>query len=213
MTNEFEPYQVDTKSKEFSIWDLPQQTQNTSQVDQQHQVLLDECEQLRQQAVSNGYAEGMQQAQQEIVQKKAELAYWINAMQKPMQHLDEKLTQEIIQTIIWLTEHCIHVQISAQPNALHTLLSEIKQELPSLRDNQLFAMNPEDVEWLKTEFSEQEIPGLHQILHPDPSLLRGDFYLRGEHSELDGRIRSRLATLFSKYINKELVLAAIHPQE
>lgn len=213
MTNEFEPYQADTKSKEFSIWDLPQQPQNTPQAEQVHQEIVDECELLRQQAISDGYAEGMQQAQQEIAQKKAELAYWIDALQKPMKQFDDKLTQEIIQTIIWLTEHCIHVQIAAQPELLKRMLTEIKHELPSLRDNQLFAMNPDDVEWLKREFPGQDIPGLHQILQPDPSLLNGDFYLRGEHTELDGRVRSRLATIFSKYIHIEDVLGTNEPLE
>jgi flagellar assembly protein FliH len=55
---------------------------------------------------------------------------------------------------------------------------------------------------IKIEIDEKEIPGLHEALVADPSLSRGDFYLKGEHNELDGRIQTRFTTLFAKYIDK-----------
>lgn len=117
--------------------------------------------------------------------------------------MDEHVIQETLQTILWLSQHCIAVELSVNPEKLRDLLNEIKTELPTLNNHRMLAMHPSDVEWLKAEIKENELPGLHEILAADPTLNRGDFYLKGEHSELDGRIHTRFATLFSKYITKD----------
>lgn len=147
----------------------------------------------------------MQQAQAEINEKRKKFVYWFDLLQKPVKLVDEQVTQEIIQTIIWLTQHCIGVELSVNPDKLNDLLHTIKSELPSLQAYKVLAMHPEDVNWVKNEFGEKEIPGLQEILIADPLLNRGDFYLKGDYSELDGRVYTRLATLFTKYVTRDLI--------
>jgi flagellar assembly protein FliH len=123
------------------------------------------------------------------------------------------VTQEILQTILWLSQHCIAVELSVNPDKLRDLLNEIKTELPSLNNHRTLAMHPLDVAWIQAEVGDSEIPGLHQILVADATLNRGDFYLKGEYSELDGRIHSRFATLFAKYITKENLIVPKQVQD
>ncbi len=158
---------------------------------------------LKQEAIASGRAEGLQQASAELIQQKEELTKWMALLQKPVQLLDDRLTQENIQTVIWLCQHCIGVELSVHPDKLRTLIDKIKEELPSLQGNNLFAMHPSDVAWIKEKVHEKEIPGLHEILYADPALGQGDFYLKSDQSELDGRLHTRLITLFAKYINKD----------
>lgn len=164
---------------------------------------LAECERLKKEAVEKGYAEGMQQAQTEINEKRQHFLRWFDILKNPVKLLDEHVTQEIIKTVIWLSQYCIGVELTAYPDKLKNLLDSIKKELPSLHAYKTLAMHPEDVSWVQQEFSENDIPGLQEILVADPSLSRGDFYLKGEYSELDGRLQTRLTTLFEKYINQE----------
>lgn len=172
-----------------------------------------ECEQLREEAIKQGYDEGMAQARDEINAKKQDLVQWGRLLKNPVQLIDNKLTQEIIQTVIWLSAHCIGIELSVNPEKLRELFTHIKDELPALQPDKVFAMHPDDIEWIKTEIGLTEIPGLQDILVADNSLSRGDFYLKSEHSELDGSVQTRLITLFSKYINKDNLITPIESQD
>ncbi|AMP89598.1 flagellar assembly protein FliH [Legionella pneumophila] len=205
MSNEFEPYNKQVKNIEFTTWEY-QPSKGTEQSQPDEEELINELEAVRKEAFQKGYADGLQQAQEEINTIKAELSKWLDLIQKPVQILDEQLTQEIIQTIIWLSQHCIGIELSINPDKLNDLLNKIKGELPSLSGKKSISMHPDDVQWIKEAFSDSNIPGLHELLLPDPALNRGDFYLQGEHSELDGRIQTRFTTLFNEYINKESII-------
>ncbi|BCA95806.1 flagellar assembly protein FliH [Legionella antarctica] len=202
MSNEFEPYKNDGKNSEFSVWECRSAKGEELPTINPEEEFINECSRLRQEAMEKGYAEGIQQAQADIDALKTELVKWIELLQKPIQLMDDQLIQEVVQTMIWLSQHCIGIELSVNPEKLCDLFQEIKGELPSLRGNKLLAMHPLDVDWIKTEMDEKEIPGLHESLVADPSLSRGDFYLKGDHTELDGRIQTRFTTLFAKYIAK-----------
>lgn len=213
MSTEFKPYIHGLKQSEFTA--LEYHNPENDHADQTIEPIevIDEVELAKQTAIAQGYAEGMEAAQQEINEKKAELVNWIKLLQKPVMLLDDSLTQEIIQTLLWLGQYCIGVEITQDPSKLKGLLNEIKGELPSLSENKQFVMHPDDVEWIKAQVAEDMIPGLPEILVADSSLARGDFYLKGGHSELDGRLQTRLLTLFAKYINKDNLVTPIKTQE
>ncbi|CZG54599.1 flagellar assembly protein FliH [Legionella pneumophila serogroup 1] len=205
MSNEFEPYNKEVKKIEFTTWKYQVSNDAENSLSDEEE-LINELEVVKQEAFQKGYADGFQQAQEEINAIKVELSKWLDLIQKPVQILDEQLTQEIIQTIIWLSQHCVAVELSVNPDKLNDLLNKIKGELPSLTGKKSISMHPDDVRWIKEVFSESNIPGLHELLVADPALNRGDFYLQGEHSELDGRIQTRFTTLFNEYINKENII-------
>ncbi|MCL5271824.1 MAG: flagellar assembly protein FliH [Gammaproteobacteria bacterium] len=214
MSSEFEPFSSEKKNAEFSAWDFQgsKNTEELVEVDQEEQ-LINDMEVLKQEAIEKGYAEGLQQAAEEVNKKKIELTQWIEFFQKPIQLLDEQLTQEIIQTLIWLCQHCIGIELTVHPDKFHALFSEIRSELPSLRGNKVLGMNPIDADLVKAELSDKELPGIEQALLADPSLARGDFYLKGEHSELDGRLQTRLKSLFAKYINKDSLAVSMQSED
>ena len=214
MSNEFEPYLKKKESNSgFSAWEYESIINNEAKAEiNEEELFRAECERLKQDAIKKGYTEGMQQAQSEIDDKRAQFVRWFDLLQNPVKLLDEQVTQEIIQTVIWLSQHCIGVELSVNPDKLKSLLNAIKLELPSLQTNKILAMHPDDVDWVKIEFGEKEIPGLQEILVADPLLSRGDFYLKGEHSELDGRVYTRLATLFTKYITQDNLIAPLKDQ-
>ena len=209
MSKEFEPYNKEQKDNGFNTWDYKGVKGDGVPEITKEQQFLNECESLRQEAINKGYAEGMEQAKTEIENKKAELVTWIKLMQNPVQLLDDKLTQEMIETVVWLSQHCIGIELSVSPEKLRDLFNRIKEELPSLLGEKTFAMHPDDVNWVKAEIGVSEVPGLYEILVADPTLSRGDFYLKSEHSELDGRLHTRLITLFAKYIDKDNLIVPI----
>ncbi|KTD78415.1 FliH/SctL family protein [Legionella waltersii] len=202
MANEFEPFDKQLKVSEFSAWEYKANNESAP-AEEEHAELITELEALKQNAYQEGYTNGMQQAQKEIDDMKSELVKWLDLLQKPVHIIDEQLTQEIITTVIWLCQKSIAVELSISPDKLHSLFEKIKKELPSLHGKRILKMHPEDVDWIKANFSHNEIEGLLEILDGDPLLSRGDFYLQGDHSELDGRIETRLSMLFDQFITTE----------
>ncbi|KTD07219.1 FliH/SctL family protein [Legionella jamestowniensis] len=200
MDNEFQPLYQEKNKEDFNIWELKVSApEPVIEIDPQEEFAK-ECEKLREEAKLQGYQEGMQKAALELETKKQELFGWINFLKKPVALLDKQLSYELIQTIAWVCEVCIGVEISFHPEKLLILLEEIKKELPSLQgDKQLF-MNPVDVELLHNILNEQEIVELSNILVVDEKLERGDFYLKSNYSELDGRLKTRLQQLFKKQL-------------
>jgi flagellar assembly protein FliH len=213
MSKEFEPYNK-KEDTGFSVWEYNQKKKEPEPVVvNEEEDFLKEREKLRQEAIQQGYEEGLKKAQAEIDAKKQDLIEWAKLLCDPVRLVDDKLTQELIQTVIWLSTYCIGVEISVNPEKLRELFKHIKDELPSLQGDKMFAMHPDDIAWIKKEIGVSEVPGLQDILVADPSLSRGDFYLKSEHSELDGRVETRLITLFSKYINKDNLITPIETQD
>ncbi|MCW8410403.1 flagellar assembly protein FliH [Legionella sp. PATHC035] len=209
MSDEFEPFLKKKGSNQgFSAWEYESILNNEAKVEvNEEERFLAECERLKNEAIEKGYAEGMQRAQAEIDEKRKQFVRWFDILKNPVKLIDEQVTQEIIQTVIWLSQYCIGVELSEHPDQLKNLLHNIKSELPSVKAYKVLAMHPEDVKWVQNEFGEKDIDGLHEILVADPGLSRGDFYLKGDYSELDGRIHTRLTTLFAKYITEDKPIA------
>jgi flagellar assembly protein FliH len=219
MPNKFEPYnKKQSNENEFSHWEYQSKKAPKKEIEEpveidEKEAFRIECELLRQDAIKKGYEQGLQQAQAELNEKKKEFACWFELIKNPVKLLDEHITQEMLQTIVWLCQHCIAVELSVHPEKLRDLLNKIKVELPTLNNHRMLAMHPLDVAWIQVEVGENEIPGLHEILVADSTLNRGDFYLKGEHSELDGRVHNRFASLFAKYITKDDLFIPMQVQD
>lgn len=155
MPNKFEPYyKKQGNENDFSVWDYQASNKKVEEpavaIDEK-EVFRAECERLREEAIQKGYAQGLQQAQEELNEKKKELARWFDLIQNPVKLLDEHVIQEIIQTILWLSQHCIAVELSVNPNKLRDVFNQIKVELPTLNNHRMLAMHPDDVKWVQTE--------------------------------------------------------------
>jgi|GEM_PF-3186974 len=199
----FEPSYKEVDRNDFNIWDMkiPEPVPEPT-VDLKAEIEA-ECEQLRKEAREKGYQEGFQQAQAEIVLKKQELDEWIMYIQEPVRFIDKAVSDEIIQTILWICEACIGVELTINPEKLLTIVAEIKKELPTIRGARRLVMNPEDAEWLKDHWEAQKYAKLLSMISTDEELVRGDFYLSGEHSALDGRLKLRLQKLFASYFSTD----------
>jgi flagellar assembly protein FliH len=114
--------------------------------------------------------------------------------------VDEQLVNELIQTMLWLAQSCIGIEISQQQDKIQALLKTILEQWTEISGAKSLMMHPEDVDWIKVQLQSSRHQDLLENLHPDPSLKRGDFYLKSEHMELDGRLQSRLSQLFAEQL-------------
>ncbi|KTC73085.1 polar flagellar assembly protein FliH [Legionella birminghamensis] len=209
MEKEFEPFHENTKQNEFHPWDLTSPVPEPVLAPPDSQELFQaECQRLREEAKLAGYQEGLAKAASEVELLKSNLSEWIDFFRNPIRLLDKKVSDEIVQTIFWICEACIGLELSCDPQKLLLLVEDIKKELPSIKGSKQLAMNPLDVEWLKNHLDKQKVGAITDILFEDAGLMRGDFYLKGEHTELDGRLKARFTQLFSEQFSMEMTISS-----
>lgn len=203
MENNFQPLYEEKDKEAFNVWDIKGPEPEVAEPIDPQLEIEKECERLREEVKQAGYQEGLQQATADIQQIKQELNNWIVLLQHPVALVDSQLNQEIVQTILWVCEACVGIELSIHPEKIFNLIEKIKQELPALQgDKQLF-MNPVDVDYLTKELKESQDSDLTQFLMPDASLAQGDFYLKSDYTELDGRLKIRLQKLFKSYLQED----------
>ncbi|ARG97934.1 FliH/SctL family protein [Legionella micdadei] len=200
---DFQPLYEEKDKESFSIWDIKSPEPEITESIDSEEELAKECEFIREEAKKAGYQEGLQQAASHVQKKQQELAHWLDLLQHPAKLLDNELNQEIVQTILWICEVCIGVELSIHPEKLLTLIDVIKPELPLLQGKKQLLLNPEDADYLMNELKPSGDSELIQFIIPDPSLARGDFYLKSDFSDLDGRVKTRLKNLLKSYLQND----------
>lgn len=205
MNTDFQALYEEKDKEAFDIWDVKAPTPEPLPEIDEAAEFAKECERLREEAKQAGYREGCEQAAVELRQKHEELAQWLHLLQHPLSLLDKALTEEMVQTILWICEHCIQIELACHPEKIAAIIDEIKKELPSLQAEKQLAMHPLDLEFIQKELEEQKELALSTFLLADEQLSRGDFYLKTEYNELDGRIKTRLQTLFKTYLCQDSV--------
>lgn len=205
MTSNFQPLYDDVKPETFDIWDVKGAEPEPAppEIDVQAE-LAKECERLRELAKEEGYQEGLQLAALDMKKKQTELSQWIEFLQKPVILVDKLVSQEILQTILWLCECCIGIELSVHPEQLAALIETIKKELPALQGVKQLSMNPLDVEHIKNSLADADKKLLTKLLVADPELNRGDFYLKSDYNELDARLKTRLQTICQSYLYENI---------
>jgi flagellar assembly protein FliH len=203
MENNFQPLYEEKDSESFNIWDLKgPEPETVIEVDPQEEFAR-ECERLREEARQKGYQDGLKQASDQVLKKQQELDAYMTILQQPINLIDSSLNQEIIKTIIWACEACIGIELSIDPEKLRILFELVKLELPSLQGYKQLAMHPDDVDYLINELSHIRESAPTHFLIADATLKRGDFYLKNEYSDLDGRLKTRLEKIFETYLQDE----------
>lgn len=199
MTGEFEPlFNRAADDAAFEPWSVENPKQNVPEEDTEAISFALECERLRSQAHTEGYEAGYAQAKQEIDALKAELQGILSQFQDPLQRLDEQIRDEVVQTIFFLCEALIGVELGIHPEKILTVFAKLEQVLPSLKEPALLRMHPEDIATIKKHVPEDVWSSL-VLFEPDEQLSRGSYLVKHAKASVDGRIAARLRDSFSEF--------------
>lgn len=204
MTGEFEPlFTHSAQDKAFEPWSVENPKPDTPEEDMEAINFAMECERLRSQAHAEGYDAGYAEAKHEIDALKAELQAIINQFKDPMQRLDENIRNEIVQTIFFLCEALIGVELSAHPEKIQAVFTKLEQALPSLKEPAMLWMHPSDIEAIKAHVPEDIWSSL-VLFESDENLSRGSYILKHAKASVDGRIAARLRDAFLEFKPEDL---------
>lgn len=205
MSKEFKPADDLRKKTGFKNWEIHYQQVETDKQHKLSETALKEAEfkAMQEKAFDEGFSQGQQAAQKEIDELKEQLLFWINVFSKPSEQIEQSIKSEIVDSIFWICKYCIQVELSVNPDKLQKIIDDALQELPSLRDGKKLFVNEDDLEWIEEQLLPKDKEMIISVANKDASLSRGEFYMRDDQSEVDGRLETRLQKILHQHLPKK----------
>ncbi len=166
----------------------------------------EDIEQWRQQAFDEGYAEGKQQALQENEAIKAQLQTLIAFFEKPLQHMNEEVEQQLNLLAVTLAQQLVRREIKTEPGEIVALIRESVKLLPANSRKLRIYLHPEDAEIVRNALKLDEQDDDHQWkLVEDPMITRGGCEIKSEQSTINATLENRLQALAASVLGGERI--------
>ncbi|MEW9572814.1 FliH/SctL family protein [Rhodanobacter sp. Si-c] len=155
-------------------------------------------QQARDEGRAAGLAEGRAAAQQELLQRMAQLDAVCEAAARPLQVFDEQVAQELARLAMVAAGRVVMRELQLSPELVARAVREAANALPAATRELRVHLHPQDLALL------QELGAVerHWQLLADPALARGDCWLESERSRLDARVETRLAAVIDAVLGE-----------
>lgn len=153
------------------------------------------------QGQAEGKKLGLEQATEEIEQKKQELAALLDQLQQPLLQIDQQVEQQLLQLCLAMAEAVIAVEVKTNPQVILKTLSDATAVLPLQTKHILIKLHPDDIAVLEKHFSAEQLAERHWQLRSDPAIERGGCLLETPLSSMDRSIKHRLQSSLEHFLH------------
>lgn len=155
--------------------------------------------------LSQGQAEGkklgLEQAAEEIEQKKQELAALLDQLQQPLLQIDQQVEQQLLQLCLAMAEAVIAVEVKTNPAVILKTLADATSVLPLQTEHILIKLHPDDLAVVEQHFTAEQVAERHWQLRAEPSIERGGCLLETPLSSMDRTIKHRLQSSLEHFLH------------
>jgi flagellar assembly protein FliH len=148
--------------------------------------------QAREEGFNAGLAEGRATARRELLSQTGRLEALYAAAARPLAELDDEVARELAWLATVVAERVLGAEISLAPEKIIDVVRQAVHILPASERHIRVVLHPDDAALVRDHRSGSEESWL---IVEDRTLDRGDCRLESEHSRIDARLRSRLATV------------------
>lgn len=153
------------------------------------------------QGQAEGKKLGLEQASEEIEQKKQELAALLDQLQQPLLQIDQQVEQQLVQLCLAMAEAVIAVEVKTNPQVILKTLSDATSVLPMQTEHILIKLHPDDLALVEQHFSAEQLAERHWQLRSDPAIERGGCLLETSLSSMDRTIKHRLQSSLEHFLH------------
>jgi len=156
----------------------------------------EEVEQWRQQAVEEGYQEGLQKAQAELEPLKQRFQNLIEFLDKPLEALNEEVEQQLTQVAVTLAQQLVRRELRIEPGEIVGLIRDSVKLLPGYSREISILIHPEDASLVRSALSIEASDGEKTWdIVEDPTITRGGCEIKAGSSTINVTLENRLAAL------------------
>jgi flagellar assembly protein FliH len=195
MSDEFKPFKTKKKiDNEFNTWSIDN---HISSKQRNEQEKLQEQEKIKHDAFNHGYQDGLEKATTANQEYSQQILRVIDVLNNPYNLIDKEVEEQLLQTLLWLCKTCIKIELSTHPDKIRAVIEEIKPYFGKIYEKKRLYLNHISVEMIKQCLKSEETDISESIIEDD-TLSVGEYRLKTDSSELDGRFETRFHALIEQ---------------
>lgn len=153
-----------------------------------------------------GLAQGVEQGLSEGKAKiDAQVLHWeqlVSRLHQPLEKLDDNVEFQLIKLATNLAEQMARCEVSVNPQVILQALKQGVEALPVNEQTIVISLNPEDLVFVETAFSESECQKRGWDLRSEPTLLRGDCQIHTQTSSIDYAFSTRIEQVLKHFLKE-----------
>ncbi|WP_166371919.1 flagellar assembly protein FliH [Psychromonas sp. SA13A] len=153
-----------------------------------------------------GLAQGIEQGLSEGKAKvDAQALHWeqlVSRLHQPLEKLDDNVEFQLIKLATNLAEQMARCEVSVNPQVILQALKQGVEALPVNEQTIVISLNPEDLVFVETAFSESECQKRGWDLRSEPTLLRGDCQIHTQISSIDYAFSTRIEQVLKHFLKE-----------
>jgi flagellar assembly protein FliH len=174
---------------------------------------------LSEEQAMRGYETGIARAKAETQARLQELDARVRRMDEVLQHLsqplkalDSDVEQQLLQLALAVGQQLARRELQIDPAQVVAIVRQCLEQLPVSAREVRVHLHPQDAACVRERLA---TPGEERAwsLVDDPTLARGGCVVRSEHSQIDARLQSRLATLVANALGDQRAPVRAAPDE
>jgi len=159
-------------------------------------------EQGRKEGQAYGHREGLEEGRAATRVKIERLDQILSTLEKPFEHLDQQVENEIVTLVISMVRQLIRREVKLDPGQIVGVVREALGILPINARGIRVVLHPEDAELVRNAYSLGDHDQQWQIVE-DPVIQRGGCRIHTDTSQIDATLDSRLNSLIAPLLAAE----------
>ncbi len=152
----------------------------------------------------DGFNKGLTESQQEMSQRCNNLDKILNFLQRPLDDLDEKVTEQLFQLAMTVTGQLIRRELHTDPGQIVAVVREAMASLPIAERKVNIYLHPEDANIVRDTLSlHHDSESQPWRIIEDPLLSRGGCRLQAGQSYIDASVEKRLNRIIATLLGGE----------
>ena len=151
-----------------------------------------------------GVETGLAEGKETIDELSKQWQTLVEQLHQPLALVENNVEQQILHLVVQLTEAIILEEAKTNPDILISAISAGMKALPSHEAQTQILLNPQDIELVEQQFTEQHISEQGWRLLPAPQLSRGSCQIENSTSNIDLSIKSRMKEVLESFLQEAL---------
>jgi flagellar assembly protein FliH len=160
------------------------------------------------QGLSEGHQDGLTQGLEEglaegKVKIEVQTLHWqqlISRLHLPLEKLEDSVEFQLVKLATSLAEQMARCEVTVNPQIILQALKQGVEALPINEQKIVISLNPEDLIFVQTAFSEAECIKRGWNLRAEPTLLRGDCQIHTQSSSIDYAFSTRIEQVLKHFL-------------
>ncbi|UAA38167.1 flagellar assembly protein FliH [Paraneptunicella aestuarii] len=156
-----------------------------------------------QQGLEAGHAEGLEQGQSEIAEQVAIWQQLMTTLHNPIASMERELQKELVALSVSLARSVVRHEVKTNSDIIFQALADGLKVLPIRENAYQIRMHPEDIELVKTQFSDEDIERHNWIFVEAPELSRGGCDIMTDNNAVDVTVERRCRDVLDRFLQEQ----------